>query len=88
MSIAGFAGPVNDLGFLEITQATFADLDLQRVARVRIAIETASTLVFLVLSPLLLKLIAVKWMIALSGTLWLIAAVYVQVRTRHTPEQI
>jgi DHA3 family macrolide efflux protein-like MFS transporter len=86
LALAGFAGPVNDLGFLEITQQTFRGLELQRIARVRIVIETASALAFLLLAPLLLKLVAVKWMIGFSGALWLLAAAYIQSRTADTTD--
>ena len=67
----GFSGPMNDLTFVDLIQARFPITEMTRVFRLRIAVETASTLVFMLISPVLLRLFGVRIVIAMCGVVWM-----------------
>jgi MFS transporter, DHA3 family, macrolide efflux protein len=79
----GFTGPINDLGFVDMIQDKFKGNDVIKMFRLRLTVESATTLVFTVLSPWLIKLTSVETMIILSGVLWLICGMTGLIFRKH-----
>jgi len=69
---SGFAGPMNELAFSDTIQSRFPAREISRVFRLRMAVETLSTLVFTGLSPLMIRVLTVRGTIVLCGLTWLI----------------
>lgn len=75
MAATGFAGPMNDLPFVDIVQASYPISELSKVFRLRVALETGATLVFMLLAPTLFRLTSVSWVFALCGATIILAGV-------------
>lgn len=71
----GFSGPMNDLAFIDLVQKEFAIKDLAKIFRLRITVESAGTLFFTLISPILIKTITVRGVIVLCGTIWILVGV-------------
>ena len=63
----GFSGPMNELSFVDTVQDRFPIGDITRIFRLRMATETSVTLVLMLLSPFLFKLLSVRFVIGLCG---------------------
>lgn len=70
-AISGFAGPMSDLAFVDTIQQKFNVKDIAKMFRLRMATESSMTLMFTLLSPLLIKLTSVRAIIIMSGSIWL-----------------
>ena len=70
-AFAGFSGPMNELTFSDLLQARFPIGDIGRVFRLRMALETAMTMVLMLLSPWLFHAFSVRAVIALCGGVWI-----------------
>jgi DHA3 family macrolide efflux protein-like MFS transporter len=66
-AICGFGGPMNDLPFTDLIQASYPVSEMPKVFRFRMAVETGSTLVCTSLAPLLLKIVSVRSMIGICA---------------------
>jgi DHA3 family macrolide efflux protein-like MFS transporter len=66
-AIAAIGGPLNDLPFADIVQASFPIEEIAKVFRLRMALETAAMLVAMVFSPFLFRLFPIHTVIAWSG---------------------
>lgn len=69
-AIGGFAGPMNDLAFIDMIQQKFKVTDIAKMFRLRMATESSMTLIFTLMSPMIIKLTSVRTMILMSGTVW------------------
>jgi MFS transporter, DHA3 family, macrolide efflux protein len=74
-AFTGFAGPMNDLAFVDLIQARFPINEMTKVFRLRLAIETASTLLFMLMSPTLVTWFGVRGVIAMCGIAWMSSGV-------------
>jgi MFS family permease len=70
---AGFAGPMNDLAFSDFVQARFPIVEISRVFRLRLAVETLSTLLCMALAPTLFRVLTVRGTIILCGAVWIVS---------------
>jgi hypothetical protein len=86
--LSGFTGPMNDLAFADIVQARFSVAELPRVFRLRMAVETLSTLLCTGVSPFLFRALTVRGTVAVCGVAWVAAGVYglLQLTEVVTPE--
>jgi hypothetical protein len=66
-AFAAIGGPLNDLPFADVIQASFPLEEIAKVFRLRMALETAAMLVTMVFSPLLFRLFPIHTVIAWSG---------------------
>lgn len=71
-AISGFAGPMNDLAFMDMMQHKFKVNDIAKMFRLRLATESCMTLFFTLISPVLIKSTSVRTVILLGGLVWLI----------------
>lgn len=71
----GFFGPMNDLAFIDMVQNRFAVQDLTKIFRLRMAVESAGTLLFTLISPLLIHLTSVRTVIIGCGIIWILSGV-------------
>jgi MFS transporter, DHA3 family, macrolide efflux protein len=74
MLAAGFAaigGPLNDLPFTDLIQLRYSIDELPMIFRLRMALETAATLVFMLAAPTLLHVFSPKTLVGLCGFLML-----------------
>jgi hypothetical protein len=55
MAIAGVGGPLNDIPYSDLVQALFPAQQLATVFRLRVALETGATLLFMVMGPFLVR---------------------------------
>ncbi len=69
-AVAGFAGPMNDLGFIDIYQTRFKIHELSRVTRFRIVLETSVALISMAIAPSLFRLFSVRDVIVGCGVLY------------------
>lgn len=60
-------GPMNDLPFVDVVQSLFDIDDIPKVIRLRMAVETATTLLCMLISPLLFRVLSSSVVIALCG---------------------
>jgi MFS family permease len=74
-AIAAIGGPLNDLPFADIIQASFPLEEIAKVFRLRMALETAAMLVTLVSSPLLFRMFPIHLVVAWSGVFTLAVGV-------------
>lgn len=72
-AFAGFSGPLSDLAFLDLVQRRFAPAELTKVFRLRMAMDSAGTLFFTLISPFLIKTFSVRAVIVFCGATWLLA---------------
>ena len=72
---AGFTGPMNDLTFIDIVQDRFTNLEIPKVFRLRMAIETASILLAMLLSPFLFRVMTAGNVISWCGVIWIFVGV-------------
>ncbi len=75
-AFAGFAGPISDLAFVDLLQRKFSVGELTKVVRLRIALESAGTLVFMLISPILIKTFSVRAVILFCGLAWIGAGLF------------
>jgi DHA3 family macrolide efflux protein-like MFS transporter len=69
---AGFTGPMNDLTFIDILQDRFTNLEIPKVFRLRMAIETASILFVMLLSPFLFRVMEPGTVVSWCGVIWIV----------------
>ena len=88
-AFSGYAGPMNELAFSDTIQSRFPLRDISRVFRLRMAVETSSTLFFTGISPLLFRLIGVRGTIAFCGGAWVLSGLlgFFQLKTVEAHEQ-
>jgi DHA3 family macrolide efflux protein-like MFS transporter len=70
-ALTGFSGTMNEVTFSDLVQSRFQVNEITRVFRLRMACDTAVTLFFMLISPLLFKLLSVRVVIALCGLVWI-----------------
>jgi DHA3 family macrolide efflux protein-like MFS transporter len=87
-AIAAIGGPLNDLPFADIIQASFPLEEIAKVFRLRMALETAAMLVAMVFSPLLFRFFPIHIVVAWSGvfTLAIGVAGLMKYNDRSTPQ--
>lgn len=71
-ALGGFAGPMNDLAFIDMIQQKFKVSDITKMFRLRMATESTMTLICTLSSPMIIKFTSVKTMILMSGVVWVI----------------
>jgi MFS family permease len=71
---AGFWGPISELGLVDLLQKSFPVHQIARVFRFRITVETASTLLLMILSPYLINTFSPRRVMLACGIAWLLAA--------------
>ena len=71
-AVAGLVGPMNDLGMIDIIQTQFALKDLTKVFRLRMALESASTLFFALNAPWMIKSFGIRTVIIVAGSIWVV----------------
>jgi DHA3 family macrolide efflux protein-like MFS transporter len=71
-ALAGLTGPMNDLAFIDLMQTSFPVRDLTKVFRLRMAVESAGTLFFSLISPWMIKLTSVRAVIIACGIAWIL----------------
>jgi len=69
-AFSGFAGPMNDLAFIDMIQQKFKVSDITKMFRLRMATESTMTLICTLSSPMIIKFTSVKTMILMSGVVW------------------
>lgn len=69
-AVAGFAGPMNDLGFIDMYQSRFNISELPRVTRFRMALETSVALVAMIAAPSLFRMFSVRDVIIGCGAIY------------------
>ena len=85
-ALAGLSGPMNDLAFIDLMQTEFEVKDLTKVFRLRMAVEAAGTLIFTLLSPLMIKATSVRTVIVMCGAIWVVVGAAGWLRTyRRNP---
>jgi Bacterial protein of unknown function (DUF894). len=72
----GFSGPMNDLAFIDMAQQKFEVKDLTKVFRLRMAVESAATLLCTVTSPWLIKHTSIRAVIIGCGVTWILSGVF------------
>jgi hypothetical protein len=72
-AVGGFSGPMNDLGFIDMMQAKFPVKDITKIFRLRMAVESAATLVCTLVSPWIIHVTSVRTMIIGCGVAWIIS---------------
>jgi len=87
-AFAGFSGPMNELTFVDLVQKRFRIAEMAKVYRLRIATETATTLLLLLISPLILKHLSVRVVISLCGVTWIAAGLIGLLWFEHKDTQI
>jgi len=68
----GFTGPMNDITFVDLVQKRFHLSQMTRIFRLRMATETASTLLFMLASPFLFRMLSVRSVIQSCGLVWIL----------------
>lgn len=68
--VAGFSGPMNDLGFVDLLQSRFSVSQLSRVTRYRIVMETGVYLICMLLAPSFFRMFSVRGVIVACGALY------------------
>lgn len=74
-AVGGFSGPMNDLAFIDMVQKKFAVQDLAKIFRLRMAVESAGTLFFTLISPMLIRWTSVRDVIIGCGIIWILSGV-------------
>jgi len=74
--MSGFSGPANDLAFIDMAQAKFEVKDLSKIFRLRMALESAATLLCTVFSPWLIKHSSVRTVIVGCGVAWILSGTF------------
>lgn len=74
-ALAGLTGPMNDLAFIDLMQRKFPVRDLTKVFRLKMAVESAGTLFFTLISPWLIKGLSVRTVIVFCGVVWILNGV-------------
>ncbi len=69
-AVAGFSGPMNDLGFIDMIQRRFPVDELARVTRLRIVLETGVWLFCMLLAPSLFRMFPVRAVIIACGVVY------------------
>jgi MFS transporter, DHA3 family, macrolide efflux protein len=83
-AFAAIGGPMNDLATVDLMQKHFAIRELVRVMRLRMAIEFAGMLVFLLAAPLLFHILSAQWVVGLSGLIIMLVGLVGLVRYGET----
>jgi hypothetical protein len=86
-AFSGFAGPMNELAFSDTIQSRFPAREISRVFRLRMAVETLSTLFFTGISPLLFRAIGVRGTIVFCGLAWALSGALGFLRLRRVEEE-
>ena len=71
-AFAGFSGTMNEVTFFDLVQSRFPVSDMPKVLRLRMATDNATTLVLMMMAPLILKVMSVRMVIGLCGGLWVL----------------
>ncbi|MDR3606385.1 MAG: MFS transporter [Oligoflexia bacterium] len=66
-ALAAIGGPLNDLPFFDLVQARFQIADIPKIFRLRMVLETGATLVCMLASPMLFRVLNVETVIVLCG---------------------
>lgn len=74
-ALAGFAGPMNDLGFIDTIQTRFHVHELPRVVRFRLTLDTGFGLVAMLLAPSMIRMFGVRDVIMGCGTVYFLSGV-------------
>lgn len=74
-ALAGVSGPMNDLSFIDLMQKTFAVRDLPKVFRLRMAVESAATLLMSLVSPMLIMATSIRTVIVGCGVVWVLTGI-------------
>ncbi len=69
--LTGFFGPLGDLAFADLVQREYDVTNIVRIYRLRTALETASTLILMLVSPWLFQLLGVGTTISCCGLIWM-----------------
>jgi DHA3 family macrolide efflux protein-like MFS transporter len=71
-AFTGFSGTMNEVTFSDMVQARFPLGEITKIFRLRMATDTAMTLVLMLLSPLMFRLLSVRTVIATAGVVWIL----------------
>ncbi|MBY0413572.1 MAG: MFS transporter [Bdellovibrionales bacterium] len=71
-ALSGFTGPMNDLAFLDMMQEKFKVSEITKLFRLRLGMESGMALIFMLISPWLIKATSVRTAIVIGGTVWII----------------
>lgn len=71
MAFTGFSGTMNEVTFFDMVQVRFSVSEITKVVRLRMANDTAITLLLMLLAPLLMRTLGVRWVIAVCGIVWI-----------------
>jgi DHA3 family macrolide efflux protein-like MFS transporter len=69
-AFTGFSGIMNEVTFFDLVQTRFPLKELPRIVRLRLATDTAATLVLTLISPFLFHWLTVRTVIAMCGVIW------------------
>lgn len=72
-AVSGFVAPMNDLAFVDTIQQKFKVSDIAKMHRLRLASESGMTLVYTLMSPMIIKLTSVRALIIMGGFVFIIA---------------
>lgn len=75
-AVGGFFGPMNDLAFIGMIQQKFPTHEVTKMFRFRMAVESAGTLFFTLISPWLIKTTSVRTAILIGGGVWILSGVF------------
>jgi hypothetical protein len=75
-AFAAFGGPMNDLPFVDLAQSGFSIDDIPKIFRLRMAVETAATLVCMLISPMLFRIFSIQIVIGFAGIVTLGVGIY------------
>jgi DHA3 family macrolide efflux protein-like MFS transporter len=70
-AITAFSGPMNEVTFSDLIQSRFPLGEMTRIFRLRMATDTAVTLLLMLLAPLLFHLLSVRLVIEICGVSWI-----------------
>lgn len=83
--IAAIGGPMNDLPFVDMVQERFPIEEIPMIFRLRMALETAATLICMVISPFLFRVLHVRAVIGICGIALTLIGVAGLVRCEENP---
>lgn len=70
-AFSGFSGTMNEVTFFDMAQARFPMSEITRIFRLRMANDTAVTLVLMLLAPIMFRAFGVRAVIVLCGVVWI-----------------
>ncbi len=71
-AFAGFSGTMNEVTFFDLVQSRFPLSDIARIVRLRLATDTATSLVLYLIAPMLFRMLPVSHVIEMCGVLWVV----------------